>query len=135
MPKRKWIDLGPDLKPLPAPEPPRWRVDTREKAVAYLLETLSPENREVVRNTKREDLIEFHLSSWGMWMRKELGLWGDNFHLLRDLSPNGPIHADDASAILVRAVWERLQEKAPAPVLPSVGPCEGKSRELRPHGL
>src|SRR5579859_3615431 len=111
MAKRKWIRVGPDLKPLPPPEPPRWAIDTREKAVAFLLQKLSPESREAVRNTKREDLIEFHLS-WGMGIRKELGLWGQNVYLLRDLSPDGPIHADDASMILIRAVWERLQESA-----------------------
>jgi hypothetical protein len=118
MTKRKWIRVGPDLKPLPPPEPPRWEIDTREKAVAYLLQKLSPESREVVQNTKEEDLILFHPSSWGMWVRKELGLWGQNVYLLRDLSPDAPIHADDASMILIRAVWERLQQLVASRAVP-----------------
>jgi hypothetical protein len=61
------------------------------------LQKLSPESRELVRNTKEEDLIHFHLSPWGMDIRKALGLWGQNVYLLRDLSPEQLIHADDAS--------------------------------------
>jgi hypothetical protein len=72
---------------------------------------LSPESREIVRNTKREELIQFHLSSWGMGIRAELGLWGQNVCLLQDLSPNGAIHADDASMILICGVWDRLQDQ------------------------
>jgi hypothetical protein len=106
--KRKWIRVGFDLKPLESAEPPRWAIDTKEKAVAHMLKKLSPEDRARVRETKPEDVILFHLG-WGMGVRKELGLWGQNVHLLRDLSPNGPIHADDASMILIRAVWERLR--------------------------
>jgi hypothetical protein len=112
MAKRKWIRVGLDLKPIEPPEPPRWSIDTREEAVRHLIQRLSPEGREVVRNTRREDLIQFHLSSWGMGIRKDLGLWGQNVHLLRNLSPDGQIHADDASMILIDAVWERLQDGA-----------------------
>jgi hypothetical protein len=118
MAKRKWIRVGFDLKPIPPPEAPRWEIDTREKAIARLIRLLSPESRQVVRDTKREDLILFHLSSWGMGIRKELGLWGQNVYLLRDLSPDQPIHADDASMILIRAVWERLQKQGANPAAP-----------------
>jgi hypothetical protein len=113
MAKRKWIRVGFDLKPLPPPALLRWEIDTREKAVAHLIRLLSRDGCRIVRETKREDLIGFHLSSWGMGIRKELGLWGENVYLLRDLSPDKPIHADDASMILIRAVWEQLQEQGP----------------------
>lgn len=63
MAKRKWVRVGFDLRPIDPHEPRRWSVDTREKAILHLIQLLSPEGREVVRNTRREDLIEFHLSS------------------------------------------------------------------------
>src|SRR5262249_48186989 len=112
MAKRKWKWVGPNLRPVRPPQPPRLAIDSREKAVAYLLQKLSPESREVVRNTKREDLIQFHRSSWGMGIRKELGLWGENVNLFRALSPDGEIHADDASMLLIYGVWDLLQEPA-----------------------
>ena len=113
MPKRKWIRVGLDLKPLPLSKAQPWSIDTREKAIAHLIQLLSRESREVLRNTKKEDLIQFHLSSWGMGIRKALGLWGQNACLLHDLSPDSPIHADDASMMLIKAVWEQLQDQGP----------------------
>lgn len=106
--KRKSTRVGLDLKPLKSDEPPHWTIDTKEKAVTNLIARLSPEDRSLVRDTRFEDLIRFHLG-WGMFIRGTLGLWGQNVHLLRDLSPDGPIHADDASMILMIAVRERLR--------------------------
>jgi hypothetical protein len=109
MGKRKWIPVGLDLQPLLPAEAERWSIKTREQAVAYLLSTLSGAERTRIRNMPQEDLIKFH-RGWAMGIRKELGLWGQNMHLLQDLSPTAPIHADDASMILIKAVWDRLQE-------------------------
>jgi len=110
MAKRKWIRVDRNLKPVEPPPPPRWEIDTREKAVAYIIQKLSPADRDTVRSTLRKDLIQFHLTSLGMWIRKELGLWGQNVYLLEDISPGRPIHADDASMVLIQLVWERLQQ-------------------------
>jgi hypothetical protein len=79
-----------------------------------------------VRNTKREDLIQFHLSSWGMYIRKELGLSGQNAYLLRDLSPERPIHADDASMILIEAVWEKLRQEYDERLSVNIFRCTGE---------
>jgi hypothetical protein len=113
MGKKKWVRVGPDLKPVEPtePEPPRWKIDTKEKAIADVLKMLSPASRALIKNTKEEELIGLFHKNWGMDIRARLGLWGKNVHLLHDLSRDGPIHADEASSILMKAAWRRLQEE------------------------
>ena len=110
MANRKWIPVDRDFKPILPPEN-RHHIDTKEKAVAHLIQLLDGESRKRVREARREDVWQFW--SWGAGIRKELGLWGQNVTLLEELSPGQPIHADDASIILMKAVWDRLNEPKP----------------------
>lgn len=111
MPLRKWTPIGLDRKPMPVREWHSWDdVDTRLKSVAYLLRSLSRESRDVLRQAKPNDLIRLHLSNWGIAISSELGLWGQNARLLRDLSPHRPIHPYNASLMLIRDLWKRLRD-------------------------
>ena len=46
----------------------------------------------------------------GMWIRNNLGLWNGNGALLQS---TGQTDADDASMVIVVAVWDRLREMVP----------------------
>lgn len=83
------------------------RPKTVSEAVKILLERMSLENQEKIRNTPREDLILYH-HGWGTGIRNDFGLWGKNFELLKD---TGEQHPDNASMVIIEAVWEALQEK------------------------
>lgn len=45
-----------------------------------------------------------------MFIRNEFGLWGANSKLLESFN-SGFIHADDVSMDIIKALWEKLQEK------------------------
>ena len=68
---------------------------------------MSAEDKEFVRNTKKGDLIKFH-HGWGTGIRNEFGLWGLNNVLLED---TGERHPDDASMVIIEAVWKELQKR------------------------
>jgi len=53
-----------------------------------------------------EQLIRFH-HGWGTGIRNEFGLWKGNKELLADCHAE---HPDDASMVIIQAVWERLQK-------------------------
>ena len=63
-------------------------------------------DKKQVRETKREDLILFH-HGWGTGIRNEFGLWRGNTNLMADCHAK---HPDDASMVIIKAVWERLQK-------------------------
>ena len=72
-----------------------WLVPEDEQArIAYLSEG---------------DLPELHMGL-GQWVRNHLGLWGDNTALLAATGEDNP---DDASAVIVKAFWERLRSELP----------------------
>jgi hypothetical protein len=85
------------------------------EAVDYVIERMSPGDREELRKLSKSDLVMTHFGL-GMWIRNELGLWGDNQELLADLSgPNRWIHPDDVSTVIVEAVWRRLRKEPRKP--------------------
>lgn len=90
--------LGPDEWP-----------KTLDEAVARLLSVLSEESKQVVRETSEADLIRFHFS-WGQGIRNDFGLWRGNRELLASC---GHVHPDDASMVIIKAVWKRLREAEP----------------------
>ncbi|MBL8394611.1 MAG: hypothetical protein JNK99_07665 [Candidatus Accumulibacter sp.] len=50
----------------------------------------------------------------GMWIRNSLGLWKGNDELMQAIKErNQSIHPDEASMVIVEAVWERLREMVP----------------------
>jgi hypothetical protein len=83
---------------------PEWPA-TLDEAVAKILDGMKDQDRALVRATPRDGLIRFH-HGWGTGIRNTFGLWGGNRALL-DACGGG--HPDDASMVIIEAVWERLQ--------------------------
>ena len=88
---------------------------TVEEAVDHLLARMDAEGQATIRATPQSELIRFHLP-WGMWVRHELGLWGGNPQLISSIQERSGsmviLHPDDASMIVIQALWERLQRRA-----------------------
>jgi hypothetical protein len=60
-----------------------------------------------------EDLTDFHFSL-GHHIRNEFGLWSGNGALLescRILSGDGNLQVDDASIVIIKALWMRLKKE------------------------
>lgn len=80
-----------------------------EEAVDRLLELLSKEDIQSLKNAKEEDIIKHHFSL-GAFIRNEFGLWKGNRELLEACCGKGlGIHPDDASSVIIEALWKRLQ--------------------------
>lgn len=87
-----------------------------DEAVDRLVHELSDRDKETVRSTPKDELIKFHFG-WGMGIRNGFGLWGGNEALLKSCAEAryGPgadatlMHPDDASGVVIEAVWRRLQ--------------------------
>jgi hypothetical protein len=89
-----------------AKESEQWPKTVKE-AVAKILSTMKEADKETVRRTPKQDLIKHH-HGWGTGIRNEFGLWRGNVELLKDTKTN---HPDDASMVIIEAVWEELQKK------------------------
>ena len=87
---------------------------TFEEAVSVLFTGLSAKDKETLRQTPREDLIQYHFS-WGMDIRNAFGLWAGNDALLKSVCGGAPCDPDDASMIIIAAVWEKVQNENPPP--------------------
>lgn len=72
--------------------------------VDALLKSMSDHEKMIVRTTSKHDLIS-SLYGWGTTIRNKYNLWQDT-ELVR---ATGTEHADDASIVIIEAVWERLQ--------------------------
>ncbi len=88
--------------------PDKWPI-TVKATVADLLSALSAENKETVRKTKKDDLIMFH-HGWGTGIRNHYGLWRGNNALIEDACGKR-CHPDDASMVIIEAVWKALQNE------------------------
>ena len=62
-------------------------------------------DKRIVRDTPEEELNKFHFG-WGQGIRNSMGLWAGNTELLED---TGKSHPDDASMVIIHAVWKELQ--------------------------
>lgn len=87
--------------------PDNWPT-TVQATVKDILANLSDESKATVRETKKEDLILFH-HGWGTGIRNHYGLWRGNEALLKSACPDG-CHPDEASMIIIEAVWTSLQQ-------------------------
>lgn len=92
-------ELGPD----------KWPT-TVQDTVKDILSRMSEKDKELVRNTKGGDLILFH-HGWGTGIRNYFGLWRGNKKLIESACV-GPCQPDDASMIIIRAVWRELKSKS-----------------------
>lgn len=87
--------------------PDQWPTSVAE-AVRDIVLRLPEKDKNLVRGTKKEDLIKFH-HGWGTDIRNYYGLWRGNDKLI--VSACGkPCHPDDASMVLIEAVWTALQK-------------------------
>ena len=79
---------------------------TLEEAVNIHLLTMTAEEKAIVKNTLKKDLINFHFR-WGLNMRNEFGLWEGNDGLIESC---GAFEPDGACMAIIEAVWEALQD-------------------------
>jgi hypothetical protein len=88
------------IKPLP-------RNVTR--AVDRIVRDMYPELRETLLKTKREELVQYQ-TDWGKGIRDSLCLQaGGNDQLLRAACHGELCHPEEASMVIMEAVWTRLQ--------------------------
>jgi hypothetical protein len=90
---------------------------TLEDAVQFVIKALSLEEREFLRKCRERDLAMHH-HGLGMWIRNNLGLWGQNPALMKALADGEEafyIDADWASGIVIAAVWKELRRKQAKP--------------------
>ena len=78
-----------------------------DQAVARLIDGMDDADKKMLRDTKKGDLVLFH-HGWGTGIRNEFGLWRGNTNLLADCHAE---HPDDASTVIIDAVWRRLQKQ------------------------
>ena len=81
---------------------------TIEKAVLEIIAKLDEPSRDALKSSKKNDLIQYHLTL-GMVIRNELGLWNGNQTLLLSACGGTYCHPDDASMKIIEGVWQQLQ--------------------------
>ncbi|HZO46088.1 MAG TPA: DUF6794 domain-containing protein [Xanthobacteraceae bacterium] len=81
---------------------------TVEGVVRDIIARLSAEDRALVKSTRKQDLIKFH-HGWGTHIRNRYGLWQSSSNLIQEAC-GGPCHPDDASMLIIQAVWQTLQK-------------------------
>jgi hypothetical protein len=88
------------LKPLPRNVP---------RAVDRIMEGMYPALKDKLLSTKRDDLVQFQ-TDWGSGIRNSLCLnAGGNDQLIRNACKGELCHPEDASLVIMGAVWDRLQ--------------------------
>lgn len=82
---------------------------TIDAAVRALLGLVPAEELAKIAQMSEDDLINLHFGL-GQWIRNNFGLWMENRGLLQ---ATGEIHPDDASGVIVKALWRQLQNDLP----------------------
>ena len=100
--------------------PDKWPT-TVQDTVKDILSRMSEKDKELVRNTKRGDLIMFH-HGWGTGIRNYYGLWRGNQKLIESACGRS-CHPDDASMVIIRAVWRELKSKSMGSSSNNSGKC------------
>ena len=104
--------------PTPTPTGPAGWPQNVDGAAAVLLTWLDAEQTRTLRQTAREDLIQYHFEL-GMVVRNEFGLWAGNAALLQSCCQalgrldcdTALVHPDDCSMVIIERAWELLQEE------------------------
>jgi hypothetical protein len=96
---------------------PRRLPTTVDEAVERLMRWLSDEQLDTIARRKhtyysREPGDQVSTRMLSMAIRNEFGLWSDKSPL-RDAT--GKAHPDDASAVIMRALWRRLKKERRTP--------------------
>ena len=89
--------------------PDKWPT-TVQDTVKDILSRMSEEDKNMIRKTKGGDLIMFH-HGWGTGISKYYGLWRGNQKLIESACGRS-CHPDDASMVIIRAVWRELKSKS-----------------------
>jgi hypothetical protein len=87
---------------------------TVDEAVERLLANISLNDEILLATMPEDDLTDFHFSL-GHHIRNEFGLWSGNDALLescRISSGNENLHVDDASMVIIKALWEKLKRNS-----------------------
>ncbi len=89
------------------------RTTRHTEAINRVVEELSEDRRREIGRLEADELAGLHLTL-GAYVRNTFGLWSDNEALRMACVPGRPpweIAADDASAVIVRGVWEQLRSE------------------------
>lgn len=81
---------------------------TCEGAIKKIAKKLDADSIKTLRNTKKEDLIKFHMS-WGMGIRNSYGLWSKNSPIRKSCAESigeQDMHPDSASEVIIEGVWK-----------------------------
>jgi len=79
-----------------------------KEGVGLLSSELSEKDKQAIRNIPEQELSWFHLNL-GNYIRNGFGLWGNNEELLKACCHyNSLRNADDASMVIIRALWRAL---------------------------
>ncbi len=91
-------DSGSDESDLPT---------TCDGAIEKIAESLDEDSVKTLKETKKEDLIMFHMS-WGMGIRNSYGLWSENSPIRKSCAKSvgaQDMHPDSASGVIMEGVW------------------------------
>ena len=80
-----------------------------EEAADILIEALSREELDAIKNMNEDDLLGLHMNL-GQGIRNSMGLWGDNKALLRSCGSED-MHPDNASSAIVKFLWLKIRHK------------------------
>jgi len=89
------------------------KPNTIAEAVDDLISLLPLKVKTEIARMEENDLIELHLSSLGIFIRSELGLWSGNKALMescQEASGITDLHEDDASAVIIESLWKELRK-------------------------
>ena len=87
---------------------------TINQAVDSLMVIVSADNKAQIKAMKKKDLIQLHFE-FGMWIRNNFGLWAGNRSLLNECGDSlkqTRIHPDDASMLIIKKFWDKLQSSS-----------------------
>lgn len=87
---------------------------TVEEAVIHLTEEISigeipTENVDIIKKCDYDKLSMFH-HSLGSYIRNGFGMWAEDSQLRKS---TGKDHPDDASMVIIQALWTELQKDRP----------------------
>jgi hypothetical protein len=86
---------------------------TIDEAVGVILVRLEDKYLNEIMQIPFADLFNLHFGL-GQWIRNNLGLWQTDTALMKAIQAQTPgIHQDDASTVIIEALWHRLQETKP----------------------
>ena len=81
---------------------------TVAEAIQWMFNRLDLENRKLLKNMKKDELILLH-RGYGMGIRNGLDLWNPHNPLKKDPALGSLIFPDDISHYLIEHLWDYLQ--------------------------